>query len=125
MRLAYYAEMTCGKLFILRSQEPRMADETKYERWIAILDDIYARADELKRNPTATHSPPEPRFDFELIAFERLKAKIADSKITIREYYRLCGCFYSLRKYESRQLLNSLVMRFPMKTDHKHVWIGD
>lgn len=35
-----------------------MADESKYERWIAILDDLYARADELKRNPKAVPNPP-------------------------------------------------------------------
>ena len=102
-----------------------MADETKYDRWIAILGSIYARAEELKRDRKAQNMPEiaESGFDFEKLAFGRLKTRLEQSKISIREYYRLCGLLYSLRKAEARQLLKSLTRRFPVATDYKNVWL--
>ncbi|MCX6771538.1 MAG: hypothetical protein NTX79_05785 [Candidatus Micrarchaeota archaeon] len=102
-----------------------MADESKYDRWITILDGIYARAEELKRDRKAQNMPEiaESGFDFEKIAFERLKTRLEQSKINIREYYRLCGLLYSLRKSEARQLLKALTVRFPITTDYKSVWL--
>jgi len=102
-----------------------MANESKYDKWIAILDSIYARAEELKREQKAQIAPEiaQSDFDFEKIAFERLKIRLEQSKISIREYYRLCGLLYSLRKSESRQLLKALMARFPVGTDYLTVWI--
>ena len=100
----------------------------KYERWICILDDLYARAEKLKRSPivTTNHSEcHELKFDFEKIAFERLKIRLEKSKISIREYYRLCGLLYSLRKSEARQLLVALKERFQIESDNRYVWIND
>ena len=101
-----------------------MANESKYDRWIAILDSLYARAEEL-REQKAPNAPEiaQSDFDFEKIAFERLKIRLEQSKISIREYYRLCGLLYSLRKSESRQLLKALMARFPVGTDYLTVWI--
>ncbi len=103
-------------------------DERKYDEWIAILDNIYARAEELKRKPKSSFSFPEKtesQFDFERLAFERLKNRMENKKITIREYYRFCGALYSLKKAESRQLLRSLLGRFPIETDYQKVWIKE
>ena len=103
-----------------------MLPHEKYDEWIAILDGIYAQAEELERNPKPTSAfseKIEPRFDFEKLAFERLRDRIGNTKITIREYYRLCGLIYSLKKVESRQLLKSLIERFPVETDYQRVWI--
>lgn len=101
-------------------------NESKYDRWIAILDGIYARAEELKREQKApiTHEIAESGFDFEKLAFDRLKTRLEQSEISIREYYRLCGLLYSLKKHDARQLLKALVGRFPIKTDYKRIWLG-
>lgn len=103
-----------------------MADESKYGRWIATLDGIYARAEELKRGQKTpiTQEIAESGFDFERLVFERLKTRLEQSEISIREYYRLCGVLYSLKKHDARQLLKALACRFPIKTDYHHVWLG-
>ena len=101
-----------------------MANESKYDRWNAILDGLYTRAEELREQKVQIAPEiAQSGFDFEKIAFERLKIRLEQSKISIREYYRLCGLLYSLRKAEARQLLKSLTARFPVESDNKSVWI--
>jgi len=103
-----------------------MTGELKYARWNTILDGIYARAEELKRGQKApiTQENAQSGFDFEKLAFERLETRLEQSKISIREYYRLCGLLYSLKKHDARRLLKALVGRFPIKTDYQQVWLG-
>ena len=99
---------------------------SKYDEWNAILDRLYSHAKEPKCNPAPnTQEIAESSFDFEKIAFERLKIRLEQSKISIREYYRLCGLLYSLRKGESRRLLAALMRRFPVKSDGQRVWIAE
>ena len=105
-----------------------MDDDKKLTEWIAILEDIERRAEEMRRNGGPVYElreVSEPRFDFEKLAFERLRKKIGDSRIDMREYHRLGGLWYSLRRSESRQLLASLKKRFPIESDNKHVWISN
>ena len=103
-----------------------MIDDKKLTGWIAILEDIERRAEEMRRNGAPIYElrdVSEPRFDFEKLAFERLRNRIGDSKIDIREYNRLCGLLYSLKKSESRMLLASLKKRFPVESNNQNVWI--
>ncbi|MFH2105769.1 MAG: hypothetical protein ABII22_00785 [Candidatus Micrarchaeota archaeon] len=107
-------------------------DREKLERWNAILDDLFARVEEKKQNKPQVKKEIEPeiveetnrKFDFEKMAFERLKTKIGDSKITLREYHRLMGAWFCLKKGDSRTLLHTLKSRFPIDSNNKLVWLS-
>src|SRR3989339_475431 len=92
-------------------------DPDKYKKWIAILDDLETRAKQLKeqKKDPLYGITERKRFDFEKIAFERLKNKIGNSEITLKEYYRLIGVWYSLKKIESRNLLLTLKKKIRRK----------
>jgi hypothetical protein len=100
------------------------------ERWNAILDDLFAKVEEKKQSKPQPKQEVEPeiietdkKFDFEKMAFERLKTKIGDSKITLGEYYRLMGAWFCLKKGDSRTLLQTFKSRFPIDSNNRLVWL--
>lgn len=107
-----------------------MYDSKKYAEWNKILDELFLRAQELKDQKKSIEPIPsvmvpynaDNHFDFEKMVFERLKPKVIDSRITLREYYRLMGAWFSLKKVQSRQVLLFLVTRFNLKTNNRHIW---
>lgn len=102
-----------------------MDPENKYARWTAILDDLYARADELKQSKHMPGNKDNKELEnWGSPHVDRLKAKIGDSKITLREYYRLIGAWYSLKKVQSRQVLTSISAKFNLRSNNRYVWIS-
>jgi len=51
-------------------------------------------------------------FDFVDVVYKRLSPRFEEG-LSHKEFYRLCGILYSLKKAESRQLLHTLERRFP------------
>jgi len=100
----------------------KCADEM-FQLSLSLIDEA---SEDYKRHETKAESEvPESKFDFEKNAFERLKKRIGGSRISLREYNRLIGVYYSMKKSDSRLLLASLKMRFPIRSDNKYVWIED
>ena len=56
------------------------------------------------------------RFNFEELAFQTISSRIRDEDLlSWKEFYRMCGSLYSLRKEDSRRLARVLVARYGLK----------
>ena len=89
------------------------------------------KAIETLKTPKKPETTPEERaqlpiaddkLDFPAIAYERLKNRAGPRGfVTKREYYRLCGCHFTLTKERARQLLGELVERYGVEIGRENI----
>lgn len=64
----------------------------------------------------------EQSFDFPLIMYRRLTERFGEqAEIDRREFYRIVGLLFKLRKHESRLLLHEFRSRFGVEFDSKTI----
>lgn len=71
---------------------------------------------------TAFKNVSKAEFDFTRFVYSRLLKKYELSRsVERREYFRVLGLLYSLKKSDSRQVLKDLVLRFGVKSEGNRI----